>query len=749
MKPEAIKKNFKFYSAAHNNGFTLIHALIATFIVIVASFGIYSAFNFSLKILQENKARATAISIAEEKMELVRNLPYDNIGTVGGIPSGSILQNEILPRNGISFLVATQIFYIDDAFDGVLGGNPDDLLNTDYKRARITVSWPGTTYGKPVTLITYITPKGLESAIGGGTLRISVFDANGLPVPQAGVYIKNIQVLPNVLINSTTSDNGQLIVPGAKPSQESYEITAVKDGYSTDKTYPISAEFPYPVKPHASIIENEVTELSFAIDLVGTINISTISENYPLNFKINTASSTKDQVNPKITRDNNNFYYFVWQDYKDGDKPKIYAQKYNSSRLNQWSLDNQLSTAVNQVNPATASDGVNIYIAWNDDRNGNQDSYLVKLSADGAKLWSGDKKISVSQSSADQIKPDLTYSTSTTRVIVVFQDNRSGNWDIYAQKYDSDGTLAWPSEVKINTDVSSWDQLNPQIILDADNNFYVVWQDFRDGINWNIYAQKYDLAGNKIWVSDAKINIGGGASDSINPALAIDSQEFLYVVWQDNRGGDWDAYIQKIDLNGQPQWLEDKIISVATFQDQTSPSITRGESNNLYVSWTDARNGHTDIYAQKLSLDAQKLWPSDERINMDPANAEQDSSDLLIDANNKIIFVWEDNREKEGAENNYNIYAAEYSGPGTQVNVPNVPLNVRGTKLIYSAPAVYKFDNNFITDGNGSLTLSNVEWDSYTISSQATSTYTLISSDPLQPINLNPGQSVNVSLNMD
>ena len=214
LKPEKFRDD-KGYSTASKKtskaktGFTLIELLIATFVIGTALTGIFGLFLLSLRLAQESERRLVAIALANERMEKVRNLPYVDVGTSGGVPSGSIVQEEVVVRNNVSYTVKTDIRYVDDIFDGVTGGGagggclavahepagqPEncqdlcvgsssvnahiqhgdslgdcaggssgvDVLNTDYKQVRVEVSWPSPNSPKPILLITKITPEGVE-----------------------------------------------------------------------------------------------------------------------------------------------------------------------------------------------------------------------------------------------------------------------------------------------------------------------------------------------------------------------------------------------------------------------------------------------------------------------------------------------------------------------------------------------------------------------------------------------------------
>lgn len=257
------------------SGQTLISLIIATAVFAILASAIFSLTSSSFQLVGFNRARITARHIAQEKIELIRNMPFDDVGTTGGIPSGPIQQSENIFKNGLNYIVTISIVYVDDPFDNIA---PDDLLPTDYKRVRIDVSWEGLTSTKsPIVLATDIAPKGIETSEGGGTLSILVFDAFAVPVAQADVNIFSDDVVPIIDLDLQTNDNGRVVLPGAPACIECYDITVTKSGYSTDKTY-TTAEVANPNQPPISIVESDLTEVSFAIDKTSTLNMSSVTD---------------------------------------------------------------------------------------------------------------------------------------------------------------------------------------------------------------------------------------------------------------------------------------------------------------------------------------------------------------------------------------------------------------------------------------------------------------------------------------
>ncbi|MDD5566870.1 MAG: carboxypeptidase regulatory-like domain-containing protein [Patescibacteria group bacterium] len=263
----------------NTKGVTLIEVIVGLAIFAMAMAGIYNLFNLATKMLGDNRARVDAIAMANKRIEMIRNLAYDNVGITGGIPNGTIPQTEQLVVNNITYTLETDIRYVDDPFDGTATGAPPDTNSADYKRIRIEVTWPRMLNNKPVILVTDVTPKGMEKTVGGGTILLTVFDALGQPVPSAAVHVENTDVNPIVNYDTTTQANGTLVLPGMPPSIETYDVRVTKVGYSTDQTYEIDPiANPNPTRPPLSVYLNVVTEASFSIDRLSTVNIQTFDQ---------------------------------------------------------------------------------------------------------------------------------------------------------------------------------------------------------------------------------------------------------------------------------------------------------------------------------------------------------------------------------------------------------------------------------------------------------------------------------------
>jgi beta propeller repeat protein len=206
-------------------------------------------------------------------------------------------------------------------------------------------------------------------------------------------------------------------------------------------------------------------------------------------------------------------------------------------------------------------------------------------------------KVNSDLGNVDSSRP-VTVCDGSGNTWVVWQAGPDGNRDIYISKLAS-GADNFDTAVKITNNAN--DQINPAIAIDGDGKLYVVWQDNRNG-SWDIYLSTYD--GTK-WSGETMVNEledpqTNPASNQENPAIVIDGQSpsQAYVVWEDDDGGNQDIHIA-ISGDDFTTPTIPKLITSDT-SDQFGPAITIDSSDTVYVVWTDGRNistnGSTDIY---------------------------------------------------------------------------------------------------------------------------------------------------------
>lgn len=262
----------------HQNGFTLVELLVGIAVFTVIVIGVYNAYLAVQGVISVSRQKIVAVDLANEQLEIIKNISYAQVGIVGGIPNGLIPRVQTFTRDGYLFTATTTIRNYDDPFDGVLGGVPNDLSPADAKIVEIEIGCMLCKNFKPLTITSRVGPKALETASTNGALFIRVFDANGNPIPQAQVRIENISTTTSILIEDVTNNDGLLAIVDVPPGVNAYEVTVTKSGYSVDKTYPITLANPNPTRPHLTVLVQQVTTQSFVIDRVSTLSVRSVTE---------------------------------------------------------------------------------------------------------------------------------------------------------------------------------------------------------------------------------------------------------------------------------------------------------------------------------------------------------------------------------------------------------------------------------------------------------------------------------------
>ena len=93
--------------------------------------------------------------------------------------------------------------------------------------------------------------------------------------------------------------------------------------------------------------------------------------------------------------------------------------------------------------------------------------------------------------------------------------------------------MAIGSNFKVNDDSHDTNQEFPSIDIDKYGNFVIVWQDHRNG-QTDIYAQRYDFNGTPLG-SNFKVNDDSIGAWQFFPSISFDGSVIFFIVWQDNR----------------------------------------------------------------------------------------------------------------------------------------------------------------------------------------------------------------------
>lgn len=271
-------------AVASRRGFALIEMVVGVFVLVTVGLAVAGAFVAAIKSVVYTKTVIAATALANEEMETLHNLPYNDLATTDGSvdlpnPVVTVLpDNKEVIREGIKFNVYTVIKYYNDPFDDITGQNPPDLAPYDYKKVSISVGL----IGKPAltTLATNIGAKAAETTTDTGVLKICVITApfpysnpGSQPVPGALVTISKNGFTSRSA--STEVDTGCVEFYKLPPDTHNhYHVTVTLAGFSEDWTYSGPAnQNPHADKADPDISVQQVTSRTLTIDLLSSMAI--------------------------------------------------------------------------------------------------------------------------------------------------------------------------------------------------------------------------------------------------------------------------------------------------------------------------------------------------------------------------------------------------------------------------------------------------------------------------------------------
>jgi hypothetical protein len=324
---------------------------------------------------------------------------------------------------------------------------------------------------------------------------------------------------------------------------------------------------------------------------------------------VNDDETGLDQVSPAIAAQSDGQVYVVWVDNRNNENYDIYFSKSTDRGLSFGSnvrVDSDISGAWQQE-PSLAVSGENVYAVWRDRRNGNDDIYFAR-STDGGNSFGSDVRVDDDTTTAQQSYPRLAID-ELGNIYVVWQDYRNGNYDVYFS-YSTDGGLTFgdgllnSNDIRVDDTVADTSyQLEPSIAYE-DGRVWVVWRDDRNGsdvsgdmdIFWTwAYTDNISFASNGIVNDDP-----GSVSAKLNPKVEVVRRGNIYVVWTDSRNGDYDIFSTNaaVDLETTllPNW---NMFSFPLSPFTPDPDRILGDNiDSLYLLHYDTGTGGYQTYPQ-------------------------------------------------------------------------------------------------------------------------------------------------------
>ncbi|MGB0953329.1 MAG: hypothetical protein ACPG31_08885 [Planctomycetota bacterium] len=148
----------------------------------------------------------------------------------------------------------------------------------------------------------------------------------------------------------------------------------------------------------------------------------------------------------------------------------------------------------------------------------------------------------------------------------------------------------WTDDAAVNTTVvtRSGDQALPKSDATSDGGRWVAWFDNASG-NYDVYAQRFDSKGHAMFPAGGLLISDHAQSSSlVDWDLMVDTADNAVITFTDTRnGGDLDVVIYRIAPDGTFLWGADGIVVSFNNDFEADPMVTQASGGDIVVVWSN------------------------------------------------------------------------------------------------------------------------------------------------------------------
>lgn len=388
-------------------------------------------------------------------------------------------------------------------------------------------------------------------------------------------------------------------------------------------------------------------------------------------FRISTDSNSSQLAS--VARAPNGDFVVVWTGIAPGNEVPdydIYARRYSADGR-PLGGEFRVNTETSGFQASGRSIGIdrqgNFVIAWSaaGPLDGRGDIKARRYRSNGTPL--GPEFLVNSTATGTQSDPVLAMHADGSFVAAWVQSMNGGYYDVYARRFNADGT-ANGGDFLVNT-FTDEHQDALAIALDAAGNFVIAWQShaqdlpngaapYEDGRG--VYARRFGANGapltSEIRVAESVMGVQGAPSIG----MAVDGR--FTIAWDGagNTGDGEDIFARQFDATGTPLGGEFRVNSDSAGK-QLGPTVAMDARGGFSVAWGSYDNGgRAQIYARRFSA-LGLADGNDFRVDSDIGRAERPGV-ASTDADGDLISVWE-TRYFDGTDYVVQVFGRRFRGP--------------------------------------------------------------------------------------
>jgi len=325
-------------------------------------------------------------------------------------------------------------------------------------------------------------------------------------------------------------------------------------------------------------------------------------------------------------------------------------------------------------------------------------------------------------SDGDQIKP-VVATNDTGRLVYVWEDdssdadgtiiNTSNNaHDIYARVMNPEScSISGNSEIIIN-EKTSGHQSDPDVAMDQNGNFVVVWTDDNDNNgSTQVYMRGFNADGSQRFGTKTVNTIS--TRDQYQPKIAMAADGQFAVSWTDNESAKEtpQIYVRGFKADGSEAFAQ-RAVADEVKGTRVKSDIFMADNHTIIVAWEDDDDGNGSTQARMRILNADGTSKTAVKTvnteskgdqNMPSVSGKPDGSEFIV--------TWQNVR----TSTDYSIMGARFNASGAKqgsdftlsgtavtqkVTDPQVCMNAKGdAKVVWYNPTAKDVKMRVVTGG--------------------------------------------------
>lgn len=255
--------------------------------------------------------------------------------------------------------------------------------------------------------------------------------------------------------------------------------------------------------------------------------------------------------------------YAFWQNYHDRKRVDLMAQHLDAQGNFLWDSSSVLITDefVSYEYPVpclSVSDNAGGVICHYIDSTGAK---LQRINAEGKFLWGEGKRIFNFVKFPAMVSDGAGGAVVAGSYFVSYDEENGYKYNVGALRINSDGDLMWGEDVVVVTTLAEAQTFFPELYIEGSENLILIWRDRRSG-EFDIFAQKINSNGELLWKKEGiQISNSNSRKSILNSGIVPGLNGSTLAIWVDDRDSVACLYGQLIDKSGNPGWPEDKLVS--------------------------------------------------------------------------------------------------------------------------------------------------------------------------------------------